>query len=107
MSVQITEDTISQEEEQDQPLEQAPGNTFVPQLELVNGKMVPNARSLVVQAQPEATNTIVKPYENLINNQSHSKRIKSERWSEKETDMFFMVSVSRAWYSNAMPAHRH
>ena len=93
MSLQLTEGAEIQEQEEEHPLEETPVNSLVPTLEMLNGKMVPQAQSLVVQAQPEATTTKVTLYKNLINNQSHSKRIKSERWSEQETEVFFQVRL--------------
>ena len=69
------------------------GNRFAPQLELVDGRLVPKAQSLVVQAQPENAHMVVREYSNIINNQSHSNRIRSSAWSAEETEAFFCVSI--------------
>ena len=77
-------------------IEAAPAQavTFAPQLELVDGKLVPKAQSLTVQAQAEPTHRRVREYSNIVNNASYTNRMPNERWSAEETDAFFNVIFS-------------
>ena len=74
---------------------QAPPETvlaFAPQLELVDGKLVPKAQSLTVQAQAEPSFRRVREYSNVVNNASYTNRAPNERWSAEETEAFYNVS---------------
>ena len=77
---------------------------FAPQLELVDGKLVPMSQSLVVQAQPEHVHMVVREYSNIVNNQSHSNRIRTANWTAEETEAFFCVSTpsSMSKYPNLL-----
>ena len=86
-------------------IEAAPAQavTFAPQLELVDGKLVPKAQSLTVQAQAEPTHRRVREYNNIVNNASYTNRMPNERWSAEETDAFFNVSFSISRCTVASP----
>lgn len=66
---------------------------FAPQLELVDGKLVPKAQSLTVQAQAEPSHRRVREYSNVVNNASYTNRAPNERWSAEETEAFYNVST--------------
>lgn len=87
----------AEEQDEDEQLAiQAPpekGLTLAPQLELVDGKLVPKAQSLTVQAQAEPTFRRVREYTNVVNNASYTNRAPSDRWSPEETEAFFNVSL--------------
>ena len=86
-------------------IEAAPAQavTFAPQLELVDGKLVPKAQSLTVQAQAEPTHRRVREYNNMVNNASYTNRMPNERWSAEETDAFFNVIFSNPRHAIASP----
>ena len=85
------------EEEQQLAIEPAPQTalSMAVQMELdENGKLVPKAQSMVIQAQAQPLYRQVTEYNNVVNNNSFTKRMHSDRWNEQETDAFFAVRLS-------------
>ena len=64
------------------------------EMELVDGKLVPKAQSLVIQAQAAPAYREVTEYSNVINNASYMKKSNNDRWQPEETEMFFQVDPS-------------
>ena len=91
------EQIAGNEEEQPLAIEPAPqaALSMAVQMELdEHGKLVPKAQSMVIQAQAQPVYRQVTEYNNVVNNNSFTKRMHSERWDEQETDAFFAVCLS-------------
>jgi hypothetical protein len=97
----------AEDEEQEERLAlQAPPETsltLAPQLELVDGKLVPKVQSMMVQAQAQPSYRRVTEYNSIINNNSHGNRMQSERWSPDETEAFFSVTPPPSSCSLGLP----
>lgn len=64
------------------------------EMELVDGKLVPKAQSLVIQAQAAPLFQEVTEYSNVVNNASYMHKAICDRWRPEETEMFFQVDPS-------------
>lgn len=92
MQAQELQDADPEDDEETASPAQGTAKSLVPRLEYdAAGNVTANEESLIVQAQPQKEIKGASNYENVINNMSHTNRVKSSKWSAKETDHFFKV----------------
>ncbi|RUS18647.1 hypothetical protein BC937DRAFT_88496 [Endogone sp. FLAS-F59071] len=72
-------------------------SAFAPQVRMVNGKIVLDEESLLIDRSAMAQDENEGPMEyveetamtRLVNSVTHSKRVRTEKWSEAETELFY------------------
>ncbi|GAB4822758.1 hypothetical protein N2152v2_009804 [Parachlorella kessleri] len=75
---------------QPQPQEQPSSVALAPQVHVVDGRIVVNQQSLMVQAQAaEAITRVVREDQPKLNSASYMRTIGNERWSPEDTELFY------------------